>query len=219
MDRLRMRFSKTGRAAYISHLDLVQTIQRAFFRAELPLKYSEGFNPRPQLSALLPLSVGTESLCELMDFQVTEEVDITTISHRLSATLPEGIRIMEAYPRLRKPAELKWLQVRGLLEYDGRCAAEQIAPLAEFYGRERIMVLRKTKRGEGEADIRPAIKSLQVSEGEGHIVLDAVISAQEPTLNPALLIDALRQNAPELAPDFGKFTRVETFDREMKIYR
>lgn len=219
MDKLRMRFSKTGRAAYISHLDLVQTIQRAFFRAELPLKYSEGFNPRPQLSALLPLSVGTESVCELMDFQVTKEVDITTISHRLSATLPEGIRIMEVYPRQRKPAELKWLQVRGRLEYDGRCAAELAPPLAALYGRESIIVMRRTKRGEGETDIKPAIKSLDVSAGEGHIVLDAVISAQEPTLNPALLIDALRRNAPELAPDFAKFTRMETFDREMKVYR
>ena len=219
MDKLRMRFSKTGRAAYISHLDLVQTMQRAFFRAGLPLKYSEGFNPRPQLSALLPLSVGTESLCELMDFQVTEELDIGAIPDRLNATLPEGIRVTEAYTRQRKPAELKWLRVRGRLEYDERRPEELIEPLRALYGGESIIVLRKTKRGEGETDIKPAIKSLEVSAGDGNIILDAVISAQEPTLNPALLIEALRRNAPELAPDFAKFTRQEVFDREMKIYR
>lgn len=219
MDKLRMRFSKTGRAAYISHLDLVQTVQRAFFRAGLPLKYSEGFNPRPQLSALLPLSVGTESLCELMDFQLTEELDISTVPDRLNATLPEGIHIMEVYRRERKPAELKWLSVKGRLEYDEREPAELIEPMRAFYGGESIIVLRKTKRGEGETDIRSAIKSLEVSAGEGNIVLDAVISAQEPTLNPALLIDALRRNAPELAPDFAKFSRQEVFDRDMMIYR
>ena len=50
MDKLRLRFEKTGRAVYISHLDLMQTMQRAFARAEYDLKYSEGFNPHPQIS-------------------------------------------------------------------------------------------------------------------------------------------------------------------------
>ena len=71
MDKLRLRFSKTGRAIYISHLDLMAAMQRAFARAELPLKFSEGFNPHPQISILLPLSVGTASVCELMDFRLS----------------------------------------------------------------------------------------------------------------------------------------------------
>ena len=65
MDKLRLRFEKTGRAVYISHLDLMATMQRAFSRAGLELKYSEGFNPHPLISILLPLSVGTASVCEL----------------------------------------------------------------------------------------------------------------------------------------------------------
>lgn len=219
MDKLRMRFKKTGRAAYISHLDLVQTIQRAFFRAELPLKYSEGYNPRPQLSALLPLSVGTESICELMDFQLTQDMDIAPIPALLTEKLPEGIEIMEVYPRQRKPAELKWLKVEGRLEYDEREPGELIGQLEEFFARESITVMRRTKRGEGLADIKGAINSMELTADEGKITMSAVISAQEPTLNPALLIDALSQNAPELAPDFAKFTRIETYDREMKLYR
>lgn len=219
MDKLRMRFKKTGRAAYISHLDLVQTIQRAFFRAQLPLKYSEGYNPRPQLSALLPLSVGTESLCELMDLQLTRDMDIAPIPSMLTAALPEGIEIMEVYPRQRKPVELKWLKVEGRLEYDGRAIDELIEPLRAFFARDSITVMRKTKRGEGLADIKGAINSLELTPGERKISLGAVISAQEPTLNPALLIDALRQNAPEIVPDFAKFTRIETYDREMTVYR
>ena len=51
MDKLRMKFSKTGRAVYISHLDLMRTITRAFMRSEIPLKYSEGFNPHPNSAA------------------------------------------------------------------------------------------------------------------------------------------------------------------------
>ena len=71
MDKYRMRFSNTGRAVYISHLDLMRTITRAFLRAECRLKYSEGFNPHPNISIALPLSVGCESVCEIMDFSET----------------------------------------------------------------------------------------------------------------------------------------------------
>ena len=77
MDKLRLRFKKTGRAVYISHLDLMQTMQRAFSRAGYELKYSEGFNPHPQISIALPLSVGTASLCELMDFKLRDEAEIS----------------------------------------------------------------------------------------------------------------------------------------------
>ncbi len=57
-EKLRLRFEKTGRAIYISHLDLMRTMQRVFLRADCPLKYSEGFNPHALISILLPLSVG-----------------------------------------------------------------------------------------------------------------------------------------------------------------
>ena len=59
--KLRLRFAKEGRAVYISHLDLMRTMQRAFLRAEYPLKYSEGFNPHAQISIVMPLSVGTSA--------------------------------------------------------------------------------------------------------------------------------------------------------------
>ena len=107
MDKLRLRFEKTGRAVYISHLDLMTTMQRGFARAGLALKYSEGFNPHPLISILLPLSVGTASVCELMDFRLREETEPAAIPEKLTAVLPEGIRILEAYIPERKSAELK----------------------------------------------------------------------------------------------------------------
>ena len=84
MDKLRLRFEKTGRAIYISHLDLMATMQRAFSRAGFRLQYSEGFNPHPLISILLPLSVGTASVCELMDFRLCEEADLRTLPERLT---------------------------------------------------------------------------------------------------------------------------------------
>ena len=90
-EKLRLRFEKTGRAIYISHLDLMRTMQRVFLRADCPLKYSEGFNPHALISILLPLSVGVGSVCELMDFQLREEVDLAALPERLTAIMPEGI--------------------------------------------------------------------------------------------------------------------------------
>lgn len=219
MNKLRMRFSKTGRAIYISHLDLMATIQRAFSRAGSRLQYSEGFNPRPQISIALPLSVGTASLCELMDFRLLEEVDITSLAARLNATMPEGITVQEIYEPTRKNAELKWLAVEGLFEYDDRPVDIMQEQLAVFFARPSIVIEKKTKRGFGEVDIRPAIREIAFAAGEDGVHVSAVLSAQSPTLNPDLLPAALRALAPGIAPDFAKFTRVETYDAEMKLFR
>ena len=219
MDKLRLRFRKTGRAVYISHLDLMQTMQRAFFRAECPLRYSEGFNPLPLISIALPLSVGTASECEIMDFRLREDVDLAALPARLTAVLPEGIEVLEAYEFTRKAAELKWLRVRGVLEYDARDAAAMAEALTDFYARNEIVITKKTKRGMGETDIRPAIREISFTVSGCDVLLEALISAQEPTLNPELLAEALRQLKPEIAPDFAKFTRLETYDAAMQLFR
>ena len=220
MDKLRLRFEKTGRAVYISHLDLMATMQRAFSRAGLELKYSEGFNPHPLISILLPLSVGTASLCELMDFRLRGEADeelLQILPARLTSVLPEGIRVTEAYPAERKSVQLKWLDIRGTLEYDR--GAPALEKLQAFFGRNELIIERKTKRGVGQTDIRPAINRITIAADGPNLLLNARISAQEPTLNPDHLIQALRQLHPELQPDFAEFTRLETYDAEHNIYR
>ena len=222
-DKLRLRFEKTGRAVYISHLDLMHTMQRAFNRAGLPLKYSEGFNPHPQNAIALPLSVGTGSLCEIMDFKLKEETDLAALPERLTAVMPEGIRVLEAYEPRRKVAELKWLRVEGFFEYDKSDPGEMEEALRHFYEQESIVITKKTKRGMGETDIRPGIRALgfeaRKEDGQDGVWVEAVVSAQEPTINPELLAEALRQRKPEIAPDFAKFTRIETYDAGMQVYR
>lgn len=219
MDKLRLRFKKTGRAVYISHLDLMQTMQRAFSRAGYELKYSEGFNPHPQISIALPLSVGTASLCELMDFKLRDEAELSPLPARLSAALPEGLEVTDCYEPTRKAALLKYLRVSGLFEYDVRDAEEMAQALRSFYSAGEIVIAKKTKRGMGETDIKPSIQEISFEAKDRAVELEAVISAQEPTLNPELLWDALRQLAPDIAPDFAKFTRLETYDENMEIFR
>ena len=218
-DKLRIRFVKEGRAVYISHLDLMRTMQRAFQRAGLRLKYSEGFNPHPILSILLPLSVGVASECELMDFQLTEDTDLAALPDALTAVMPEGIRVLEAYPEGRKVRELKWLRIAGSLEYDTADPAAMRDALQRFFAQDAIVIRKKTKRGEGESDIAPALRSVGFKAEEGRVTLHAVISAQEPTLNPEHLMTALAQRAPELSPDFAEFRRTAVYDETMKEFR
>lgn len=219
MDKLRLRFSKTGRAIYISHLDLMRTMQRSFVRAGYRLGYSEGFNPHALISIALPLSVGTESLCELMDFRLEDEPELSEMPGRLTEKMPEGLRALEVYEPERKAAQIKWLSVEGLFEYDRRPAADMAARLNEFYSRDSIVITKRTKRGEGESDIRPALRGIEFAPSDLGVAVKMTVSAQEPTLNPELTADALRQLAPDIAPDFAKFTRIETYDADMGVFR
>lgn len=219
MNKLRMCFSKTGRAVYISHLDLMRTMTRAFLRAELRLKYSEGFNPHPNISIALPLSVGCESVCELLDFTLMSDEAPEELLTRLNEQFPEGIHASAVYEPERRIKELKWLRIGGTFEYDERDKEEMSAELADFFSRDSIVIQKKTKRGIGESDIRPAIREISFEASEDGVRVNAVISAQEPTLNPELIADALRQLKPEIAPDFAKFRRLEIYDENMSIFR
>ena len=218
-EKLRLRFSKTGRAVYLSHLDLMRTMQRAFLRAGYRLKYSEGFNPHAQISILLPLSVGCASVCELMDFQLVDDVDLAALPERLTAAMPEGIAVQEAYPAETKSKFLKWLRVTGRYEYDARDNAEMAQALRAFYAQEQIVITRKTKRGMGEMDIKPAIRELAITPEADAVRVEAVISAQEPTLNPEHLVTALRQLDAPIAPDFAAFRREAVYHEDGGVFR
>lgn len=220
MLKLRMRFEKTGRAVYISHLDLMHTFHRVFLRAGYPLKHSEGFNPHPILSIALPLSVGHGSVCEIMDVTLVQDtVDTAQMAVDLNAELPEGIRVQAPYIPETKASAIKWLRVMGRYEYDGKQAVELIAPLRAFYTCSELPVSRKTKRGEGIIDIAPYVKDVTINADGEDVRLAATVSVNEPTINPELLVKVLQQNDSELAPDFAEFTRLEIFTENMEVFR
>ena len=115
----RLLFEKTGNAVWISHLDLMRVFQRAFKRAGLPLTHTQGFNPRPSVSIALPLSVGVESVCELLDFELDGvSTTCTDMRDRLNGALIEGVRVREVYDTGRKLKELSYLHCAVTFEYD-----------------------------------------------------------------------------------------------------
>lgn len=210
MDKLRLKFSKTGRAVYISHLDLMRTMQRVFSRAGVALKYSEGFNPHAKISIILPLTVGTHSFCEYMDFSLVGDWDLAALPDMLNPYMPEGIRALEAYEAPCKGAELRWLRVAGRMT-GGRDAAFY----NEFFAREEILVTRRGKRGPRVDNIAPAIRKAVFTDTENGVEADLVIHAQEPALSGDVMMQALGEDKPA----YFVFTRVEAFKEDMTPFR
>ena len=220
MSKLRMLFVKEAQASYISHLDLMRTIQRAFPRTELDIKHTQGFHPHPVLSIVLPLSVGQQSDCELLDFEVEQEHDGRGIVEKINAGLPAGLRVLDCYPAVRPIRELAFLQADIVLEYDKGVPAGAMEELRELFSRDSIVIRKKTKRKElADVDIAPMLCRVELTAGEKEIRGTVVVQAQNPGLNPALLAKAIEKELPELMPDFLRVRRRRILDENGEDFR
>ena len=97
MQRLRIRFCRGQEIKFISHLDIMRLWQRAFYRAGIPLAYSEGFSPHPQISLAAPLAVGVTSEAELMDILCIKLVSPHWLTTAVNQQLPPGMEILQVY--------------------------------------------------------------------------------------------------------------------------
>lgn len=217
----RALFEKTGNAVYISHLDLMRLFQRAFKRAGLPLTHTQGFNPRPSVSIALPLSLGMESSCELLDFALdADAVSGEEITERLNRALTEGVRVRKVYDDGRKIKNLAYLDCVVTLEYDAGVPEGAVEQIEELFRRETVTVEKKGKNGTVEQNIIPMIRSLTPERiGNQEIAIRARVCCQNPSLNPMLLSSAIVKYLPELTPDFVRCRRVEIYDQEETVFR
>ncbi len=217
----RLLFEKTGSAVWISHLDLMRLFQRAFKRAGLPLTHTQGFNPRPSVSIALPLSVGVESKCELLDFDLYGELPpCEEIRDRLNNALIDGVTVLEVYPEGPKIRHLALLRCTLTLEYDAGVpegAAEEIPAL---FRQETLVLEKKGKNGIREENIIPMIRRLSLSQADGNtLVLEALICCQNPSLNPMQLSAAIETYLPQMTPDFVRIRREEIYDANETVFR
>lgn len=217
----RMLFEKKGNSVWISHLDLMRMFQRAFVRAGFPLTHTQGFNPRPSVSIALPLSVGVESSCELLDFDLDGcSCDCNEIRDRLNATLVEGIRILDVYQNARKLKDLAYLRCKVVLEYDNPIQDDVPQQILNLFLSDSLTVAKKGKNGIVDQDIIPMIKEIKlVGTSEAEVVLESVVSCQNPSLNPMQLIAAVENYLPQLKPDYSYCTRCEIYDMNFKVFR
>lgn len=216
----RALFEKTGNARYISHLDLMRVFQRAFKRAGLPLTHTQGFNPRPSVSIALPLSLGVESRCELLDFDLEQPVDCGEIREKLNGALIDGVSIREVYEQGQKLKNLTLLRSRLVLEYGRQLPDDAVEQIQNLFSRPELTVEKKGKNGVTQQDIIPMLRSLSAkSLSEGEVELSALHSCQNPSLNPLLLAAAITKYLPGLTPDYIRCLREEIYDTNETIFR
>lgn len=217
----RILFTKTGDAVWMSHLDLMRLFQRAFKRAGLHLTHTQGYNPRPSVSIALPLSVGVESVCELLDFDLEgERISNEEITTRLNAALVPGVQVLQTYECGAKLKDLAFLQCELTLEFDAGVPEEAGEWISELFCRESVIVEKKGKNGPVQQDIIPMIRRIELTRTDANtLTMGALICCQNPTLNPAQIVAAITNYLPQYAPDFTKCRRLEIYTAQEKQFR
>lgn len=215
-------FVKEGSAVWISHLDMMRMFQRAFRRAGIPIAMTGGYNPHAFVSIALPLSVGMQSECEILECKLADDtISPQAAAERLNhAGFPEGIRILSGYESDRKIRELKRLRVRLTLEYDTGVPDHAATHIEALLTAEQLVVEKRSKKGPLEIDIRPMVLQLQIAGQTSHtLIIEATICVGEPNLNPELLLRAIERYLPHDVPSFSQIRRLEVMDEQGNIFR
>ena len=187
----RLTYAKTGRARYISHLDMMRSMQRAFKRARIPIWYTQGFNPHAYLNFPLALPLGTDSEIEVLDVALLEELEFDEIVSRINEKMPEGLWIVKADKPVKKHTEIALARYDIAFDCIGISADEAKCRFEHFMQNEKIEVEKRTKKkGINLIDIKPHLDLKSIS-ADDKVRLDIVLPAGgEFNLNTSVVMDA-----------------------------
>ena len=212
MKNVRITFSKTGRAKFISHLDLNRAMIRALRRAMVPVWYTEGFNRHPYVTFAAPLSLGYEGLAESMDLRLEEDLPMNELVSRLNAVMPEGLIVTGADEAVMKPGDLQAARYRLTFS----CDAEALQNLLQ---QDSICVEKRTKKGGTKTvDLKPALQDMTVSAKDAGTQLEVTLPCgSADNLNPGLLLTALQQQTGDETLQMTVL-RLELYGPDGKIF-
>lgn len=221
MREIRLRFSKTGQAKYISHLDTNRVFSRALARAKINLWFTEGFNPHPYMSFSLPLSLGVESLCENVDIRILDDITNDEIKDRMNDALPAGIRIVDVYDDFMDCHEIVYSDYVYKFEFkDNETALEKIKAVLDA---DEIIALKKGKQGRRrvlkETNIKAFIVKHNISVREDNIVLNVrLLAGPDKNLNPSLLFDTIIRLI-DMDFEWKSIARISLLTKDLKEYK
>ncbi len=161
--RIRLRFAKFDSMKYIGHLDMLRYFQKAFRRASVPMKYSEGFNPHPVMSFAAPLGVGITSEGEYLDIETERDVDLDELVLNINKEMVDGVFVISARElgqnEKKAMAAVTAATYLVYLKKDVALLSERMVKddVSSFMARDTISVVKKTKKGEREIDLKPFV--------------------------------------------------------------
>lgn len=221
MREVRLRFSKTGQAKYISHLDTNRVFSRALARAKINLWYTQGFNPRPYMSFSLPLSLGVESYCENVDLRILDDLTDEEIKERMNNALPLGIRIVDVYEDFMDCHDIVYSDYVYKFEFkDNETALEKIIAVLES---NEILAQKKAKQGKRrilkETDIKQFIVKYNASIRNNNIVLNIrLLAGPDKNLNPTLMFDTIIRLI-DMDYEWKSIGRISLLTKDFKEYK
>ncbi|PKM83002.1 MAG: radical SAM protein [Firmicutes bacterium HGW-Firmicutes-14] len=162
MARVRIEFAKGDPVRFLSHLDLMKAFERAIRRAQIPIAFSEGFNPHPRMNFASALAVGVTSEKEYLDIDLKNDMELKELAARLDKALPPGIvmKSVRSVPDKAPPlmavvnrAEyVVTAELEGLLD-----TGEMKRKITDFMDRSEVNITKRTKKGPRQKNIRPGI--------------------------------------------------------------
>lgn len=207
--KVRIKFTKHGAMKFIGHLDTMRYFQKAMRRADVDIRYSEGFSPHQVMSFAAPLGVGLTSNGEYMDIEVNTSKDSRTMIRALNEVMAEGVEVVE-YRKLNDSSK-NAMSVVAAADYtvsfresvmllEGERLYNFFRELEEFYHQDQLVIMKKTKRSEREVDIKPLIYDLH---REGDSIFMKLSAGSTDNLKPELVLESFYQMKGLTFPEYG----------------
>ena len=208
MSKYILKFEKADSVKYVSHLDLIRVFDRAMRRAQLPMGYSQGFNPHPLMTFAHPLGVGVSSIGELVEITTAEHLQEKEFLNRLQEFMPVGFKLIDIKEIEGKNNFARLTSADYKINIEGKFPESDL--VKSFNKLKEILIDKKTKSGIKETDIRPFILSFEGNMG----VYMARLKTGAENLKPELFLKALEKYIPDFSPEWVQILRVQLNDGE-----
>jgi len=195
--KIRIKFAKRGAMKFIGHLDIMRYFQKAMRRAEVDITYSEGFSPHQKMSFAAPLGVGLTSEGEYFDIEAHSSRSSKEMIAALNAVMVNGMEVLrwKLLPEQAKNAMSLVAAADYLLTfrkgYEPTNKQIFLDGFLQFVHSKQITIIKKTKKGERELDLKPLIYQASVTK-EGEIFL-CICTGSSDNIKPELVLQAYYQ--------------------------
>lgn len=189
MTAVRIWFTKTGEASYISLLDLQRVMQRSLKRSRLPVWYTMGFNPHIYMTFACPLPLGQESLVESVDVKTElDEVPFEQWQEALQKVMPLGIKVVRVAKPVHKAEQIAFAR------YELRFPSTLAEYFEQYNQLEQAVVLKKTKRGHKEINLKESLPVIAWETNQSECLAQITLPAGEGlNLNPSLFLNFFQE--------------------------
>jgi len=209
LKNVRLFYKKRGRMKFISHLDMNRFFTRILRKSNLPIWYTEGFNPHPYITFAAPLSLGFESEYEIMDFRLTDDgFSLEKAAEILKTVVPEYIEIISLKEPVMKAGKIGFAGYE--LTFENKETAEKFY---DFISSDSVIVSKKTKKGDVKViDVADKIQDA-IKNGEK---ISLVLPSGNENINPSVIVSAF--NEKEGKDYYVSYLRTALYNEQKSLF-